>query len=168
MDMQMPIMDGVTATRLIREAFNTESLPIVAMTANAMKADKERCLAAGMNGFVSKPIDPEELWRALLTWIKPHAGSGSAKVSTLAVSPPTPQTLDQVVSALQRIQGLDATKGITQCNRNAKLYVSLLGKFVKAQEHTLENIRQALANADADTAQRLAHTLKGLLSLIHI
>ena len=165
MDMQMPVMDGVTATRLIREAFTAESLPIVAMTANAMKADKERCLAAGMNGFVSKPIDPEELWRALLTWIKPHAGSGSAKVSTLAAVPPVapaPQTLDQVVSALQRIQGLDATKGITQCNRNPKLYVSLLGKFVKAQEHTLENIRQALTDADADTAQRLAHTLKGL------
>ena len=115
MDMQMPVMDGVTATRLIREAFNAESLPIVAMNANAMKADKERCLAAGMNGFVSKPIDPEELWRALLAWIKPHAGSGlGAQIPMPAVvppaqlappappappeppEPPEPQTLDQV------------------------------------------------------------------------
>ena len=66
------------------------------------------------------------------------------------------------MNSLQAVAGLDTNRGLTLCNRNPKLYVSLLGKFVKAQEHTLETIRQALANADVDTAQRLAHTLKGL------
>ena len=84
MDMQMPVMDGVTASRLIRETFIAQTLPIVAMTANAMQADKDRCLAAGMNGFVSKPVDPEELWLALLAWIKPRVGLGVVGEQTLA------------------------------------------------------------------------------------
>jgi len=89
-------------------------------------------------------------------------------VPTVSAAPPQPQPqpqtkpLEQMLIALHEIVGLDASRGLTQCNRNPKLYVSLLGKFVKAQEHTLENIRQALADGDAGTAQRLAHTLKGL------
>ena len=166
MDMQMPVMDGVTASRLIRETFSSQALPIVAMTANAMKADKERCLAAGMNGFVSKPIDPEELWRALLAWIKPRCGSSPARESKVSAVPSQPQTLDQVMNTLQAIAGLDTSRGLTLCNHNAKLYVSLLGKFVKAQKHTLDNIRQAMADGDPDTAQRLAHTLKSLCATL--
>jgi signal transduction histidine kinase/CheY-like chemotaxis protein len=163
MDMQMPVMDGVTAARLIRETFGAEALPIVAMTANAMQADKERCLAAGMNGYVSKPINPEELWRTLRTWIKPRAGLGLAGKIPLQIAAPSEQApLDTVLTALRGIRGLDANRGLSLSNHNAALYVSLLGKFVKSQEHTLENIRQALANADSGTAERLAHTLKGL------
>ena len=70
------------------------------------------------------------------------------------------------MNALQGIVGLDASKGLTRCNRNPKLYVSLLGKFVKAQEHTLDNIRQAMADGDAESAQRLTHTLKGLCATL--
>jgi CheY-like chemotaxis protein len=161
MDMQMPVMDGVTASRMIRETFSAVVLPIVAMTANAMQADKERCLAAGMNGFISKPINPDELWRALLTWIKPRTGLGQ-------VSPPQaeatsdPHNLENVLVALRRIDGLDAMRGLGLSNHNAALYVAMLGKFVKSQEHAIENIQKALADADTDTAERLAHTLKGL------
>jgi two-component system sensor histidine kinase/response regulator len=68
MDMQMPVMDGVTATRAIRNLPQLRSMPVVAMTANAMEKDRLRCLDAGMNDFLSKPIDPEELWRVLLRW----------------------------------------------------------------------------------------------------
>ena len=77
MDMQMPVMDGVTAALCLREFVDFQQLPIVAMTANAMKADRERCLAAGMNGFVTKPINPEELWRAMITWIRLREGLGT-------------------------------------------------------------------------------------------
>ncbi len=70
MDMQMPVMDGVTATKEIRKLEKFKKLPIIAMTANAMDMDRDRCLAAGMNDFVTKPIEPEELWRALLKWIE--------------------------------------------------------------------------------------------------
>jgi CheY-like chemotaxis protein len=68
MDMQMPVMDGVAATKAIRKLAGFEVLPIVAMTANAMERDRERCLQAGMTDFVSKPIEPDELWRVLLRW----------------------------------------------------------------------------------------------------
>ena len=76
MDMQMPVMDGVTATGEIRKDARFKDLPVVAMTANAMQGDRDRCLAAGMNDHVAKPIEPENLWKALLKWIKPrHVGS---------------------------------------------------------------------------------------------
>jgi signal transduction histidine kinase/DNA-binding response OmpR family regulator len=69
MDMQMPVMDGLEATIEIRKLGRFDALPIVAMTANAMAPDRQRCLDAGMNDFVSKPIEPDELWRALLRWV---------------------------------------------------------------------------------------------------
>jgi CheY-like chemotaxis protein len=72
MDMQMPVMDGVTATREIRKEKRFENLPVVAMTANAMQGDRDRCMAAGMNDHVAKPIEPENLWKSLLKWIRPE------------------------------------------------------------------------------------------------
>jgi two-component system, sensor histidine kinase and response regulator len=78
MDMQMPVMDGVTATQLIRKTLASSEVPIVAMTANAMPVDHARCLAAGMDDFVSKPIGIESLYGALLKWIKPRHRSGVA------------------------------------------------------------------------------------------
>ena len=72
MDMQMPVMDGIEATRIIRSNARFRTLPIIAMTANAMAADRERCLEAGMNDHIPKPIDPEELFRVLTRWTKAH------------------------------------------------------------------------------------------------
>ncbi len=164
MDMQMPVMDGVTASRLIRETYPAQSLPVVAMTANAMLADKERCLAAGMNGFVSKPINPEELWRALLSWIKPREGLGQAAPPDAPAALPVAaaDTQTQVLDALRQVPGLDVKQGLSQANQNAALYIAMLGKFIKSQEHAVEQIQQALREADAASAERLAHTLKGL------
>jgi two-component system sensor histidine kinase/response regulator len=71
MDMHMPVMDGATATQAIRKLAEHSDLPIVAMTANAMPADRQKCLAAGMVDFVAKPIEPDELWEALLRWVQP-------------------------------------------------------------------------------------------------
>ncbi len=71
MDMQMPVMDGLDATRLIRQLPGREHLPIVAMTANAMVEDSDRCLAAGMNDYISKPFRPEALWALLGRWLTP-------------------------------------------------------------------------------------------------
>jgi two-component system sensor histidine kinase/response regulator len=74
MDMQMPVMDGVEATRAIRADQRFRNLPIIAMTANAMDADRDRCLEAGMNDHIAKPIDPEQLFQVLLRWISPRTG----------------------------------------------------------------------------------------------
>ncbi len=86
MDMQMPVMDGITATREMRKLPQHANLPIVAMTANAMSGDRDRCLEAGMNDHLAKPIDPEELWAKLRRWIKPLA------LQQFAPALPPPQT----------------------------------------------------------------------------
>jgi signal transduction histidine kinase/CheY-like chemotaxis protein/methyl-accepting chemotaxis protein len=165
MDMQMPVMDGVTASLLLREVFSAQKLPIVAMTANAMQVDKERCLLAGMNGFVTKPINPDELWRNLLNWIKPRAGLGLAPAPAAIAQAPllseSPQQA-QLLDALRGTQGLDVGRGLSLSNNNAGLYVTMLSKFSKSQAHAVERIEQALACADRESAERLAHTLKGL------
>jgi CheY-like chemotaxis protein len=167
MDMQMPIMDGVTASRLIRETFGEQTLPIVAMTANAMQADKERCLAAGMNGYVSKPINPDELWRTLLAWISPRPGLGlTAHIPLHGPASSEQAQRETVLNALRKIDGLDVSRGLELANKNAALYVAMLGKFVKSQERTLEDIHDALAVANRATAERLAHTLKGLTATV--
>jgi two-component system sensor histidine kinase/response regulator len=70
MDMQMPVMDGVEATRIIRTNPRHVTLPIIAMTANAMASDREICLEAGMNDHIAKPIDPDQLFGVLLRWIR--------------------------------------------------------------------------------------------------
>jgi PAS domain S-box-containing protein len=87
MDMQMPVMDGVTATIEIRKDARFNALPIVAMTANAMQQDKDRCIAAGMVDFVTKPIQPDELWAALGRWIKPKHPAAARMADKIAVSP---------------------------------------------------------------------------------
>jgi len=163
MDMQMPVMDGVSASRLVRETYTEVALPIVAMTANAMQVDKERCLAAGMNGFVSKPIHPEELWQALLNAITPRPGLGQeSALPTLAPQPAAPASQQQVLDALRQVDGLNVDQGLSLSNQNITLYMDMLSRFVKSQESAVELMQQALAKADGATAERLAHTLKGL------
>jgi len=77
MDMQMPVMDGIAATEAIRSNPQLRSVPIIAMTANVMATDRDKCIEASMDDHVSKPIDPHELFATLLRWIKPHHGTGS-------------------------------------------------------------------------------------------
>jgi len=74
--MQMPVMDGVSATQEIRRTLDARAVPIVAMTANAMQQDRDRCMAAGMQDVVTKPIDPDQLWQALHAWVRPRPGLG--------------------------------------------------------------------------------------------
>ncbi len=158
MDMQMPVMDGVTAARLIRENHGADRLPIVAMTANAMQADRDRCRDAGMNGFVPKPINQDELWRALLANITPRAGLGPV----LRPVSDTPAETDDLLHALRGIPGLDPDQGLLRTGGNPAFYASLLKKFVASQEDAMQRVQLALQAADPPTAERHAHTLKGV------
>ena len=160
MDMQMPVLDGVSATRLIRETHSAQALPIVAMTANAMQVDRERCQAAGMTGFVSKPINPEELWRALLQGIRPRAGLGQVATPASDEAPDAAQ--QRTLQALQGVAGLDVAQGLRLSNHKAALYLLMLSKFVKSQAAAVSNLQAALAQGDGASAERMAHTLKGL------
>ena len=155
MDVQMPVMDGLTATRMIRREEAFKDLPVVAMTANAMVGDRERCLAAGMNDHIAKPIEPEDLWKVMLKWIKPRS-SRLAKARA-----PAPPPLEAGFLA-QPIAGLDMATALRRVLGKRPLYLSMLRKFKATQELAPASIRLALEGGDWDTAERLAHTLKGV------
>ncbi len=160
MDMQMPGMDGLEATRLIRANALGATVPIVAMTANAMASDKDKCLAAGMVDFVSKPIDPDALLRTLLCWIKPrnqavgYATDAPAAVVDMPVAP-----VDLLPPG---IAGLDLAAGLRRVMGKQHRYLAMLNGFVETQADVPADIRQALQAHDLPRATRLAHTLKGL------
>jgi CheY-like chemotaxis protein len=158
MDMQMPVMDGVAATIEIRKQARFDNLPIVAMTASAMQGDRDRCLASGMNDHVAKPIEPEELWKALLKWVKPpHTMTA---IETAEVNPRLPIEQDTILPAA--IEGLDMESGLRRVLGKRPLYLSMLRKFAAGQKSTPAAILKALEDSDWKTAERLAHTLKGL------
>ena len=158
MDMQMPVMDGITATKAIRSNPRFAALPVIAMTANAMDRDRETCLAAGMNGHIAKPIDPDKLFEALLRWIRPRAASAAASIAAAASvsvsSPPAPSG-DLVIASI------DVANALKRCGGNRKRYESLLQRFADSQSNAVEDIRAALAANDSPIAQRIAHSLKG-------
>jgi PAS domain S-box-containing protein len=157
MDMQMPVMDGVTASRAIRQDHSLDGMPILAMTANAMQSDRELCLAAGMNDFVLKPIEPEQLWRALARWIRPRAGLPSD-----VTRPPAAPRDDAAPDLPEHIAGVDLQRGLSRMMGHRALYLDLLGKFSQTQADVPAQLRQALDAGNQGLAQRLAHTLRGL------
>jgi two-component system sensor histidine kinase/response regulator len=167
MDVQMPVMDGITATREIRKVHWLGKLPIVAMTANAMEQDRRRCIEAGMNDAVIKPIDPQELWDKLLRWIRlteppaPAATPHSARAATPPQRPESPAA-SAVPGVPQGIAGLDTELGLSRMLGKRTLYLAMLRRYVAGQKDVCAQIHQALAIGDMPTAERLAHTTKGV------
>ncbi len=166
MDMQMPVMDGLTATRAIREQPDLAWLPIVAMTANAMSGDRERCLAAGMQDHVAKPIDPATLWATLLRWIKPRSGMAAPAAGARAEAEAPATGTGAVIARLAAITELDVPAGVRNALGRESLYIALLGKFVSGQGDFPANVTSALQDVDWLSAERLAHTLKGVAAQI--
>ena len=156
MDIQMPVMDGLTATREIRKTPGLLSLPIIAMTANAMPQDRVRCIEAGMTDYLSKPIDPDLLWKTLHQWLVPDA-----ELPAQALSQPKPRGAGEVFSDW-KIAGLDTAAGLRLMGGKPKLYMDMLRKFCLKQHDVADRIRNAVVAGDLGTAERLAHTLKGL------
>ena len=238
MDLQMPVMDGLMATRAIRQGPTRKEVPIIAMTANAMAGDREKCLEAGMNDHVSKPIDPDKLYTVLAKWVKPVApegggpevqagasavqegaperqeeggsvvqggasesppGGGSAaqhgasaaqggasaaqggaseaekdlkKQVTPAPDRHTPAHRAASVSGgvatvrVEEIPGIDRKAGLRNMGGNQKLLRDVMKKFARNQKNVLHDFAQALGGGDVHTAERLAHTLKGVAGSI--
>ena len=165
MDMQMPVMDGVEATRQLRRLPGLAALPVVAMTANAQAADRQRCQEAGMNDFIPKPIEPELLWQTLLKWIAPRhaaaAADSDSDMATAAVSTaPAAPALDLGVAAI------DPGPALRRMLGNTELYFATVRKFCRLQENTGQTMVAALDAGDWVTAQRQAHTLKSVAASI--
>ncbi|MCX6926627.1 MAG: response regulator, partial [Verrucomicrobia bacterium] len=166
MDLQMPEMDGYQATAKIRSDPRYANLPILAMTAHATIEERQRCLAAGMNDHITKPIDPALLFETVGRFYKPataaapsdedagskEKGGGNAQEMPSAAKSPDIPSLD----------GLDTKDGLTRVAGNQKLYLKLLRQFAEQQGPSVEQITGALAQGDNALAERLAHTLKGV------
>ena len=155
MDMQMPEMDGIAATREIRR-LGFADLPIVAMTANAMQADRDRCLASGMNDYLAKPINPDALWSALLTWVRPRYDVGDEPPP-----PMEPRAEPDPTELPSGIPGLDVDAGVRRLLGKKRLYLDMLRKFADGQKVAPDLLRAALDTGDTAAAERYAHTLKG-------
>jgi two-component system sensor histidine kinase/response regulator len=160
MDMQMPVMDGLAATREIRKIARLGRLPIVAMTANATEEDGRRCLEAGMNDVVVKPVQPEDLWHALLAWTAP-ARSAHAAAERAEAAPQNAAGRRQT-DGLPGIPGLDTELGLARMMGRKTLYVAMLRRFIDSQTDVPAQIRAALSSRDTSSAERLAHTLRGV------
>jgi len=158
MDMQMPEMDGITATRRIREQERLAELPIVAMTANVMQSHQEHCLAAGMNDFIGKPFDPGQLYAVIRRWV---TGTGDGYMFGRAAGAEPDAT--RLPGA---IQGLDLRAGLRRMAGMEALYVKSLRSFVEQQKDMAARLRQAVADNDMIRATREAHTLKGGAGII--
>ncbi|BBL77133.1 histidine kinase N-terminal 7TM domain-containing protein [Methylomagnum ishizawai] len=150
MDCQMPVMDGYEACRALRANPAYRDLPIIALTANALDSDRERCLAAGMNAYLVKPVDLEALLRALVQWV------GPARTGPEAAPPAAPAT------AADSVPAIDMEAGLPRVDHNRELYLRLLRKFRNEHLPGFEAaFRAAAAAGNWETARRSAHSLKG-------
>ncbi|MCO7187360.1 MULTISPECIES: PAS domain-containing hybrid sensor histidine kinase/response regulator [unclassified Pseudoalteromonas] len=169
MDMQMPVMDGLKATRAIRKQPELCQPPILAMTANAMQADIQTCLSAGMNGHIAKPIDVENMVVTILA----HAKQNEAEEGVQKAVPFESDELEapSVEAKTFTLEGIDIEAGINRAAGNRDVYFSLLEKFVKQQIEELINLKQAITIGNTELAEHILHALKGAsanLSMTHL
>jgi CheY-like chemotaxis protein len=155
MDLQMPVMDGYKATAMLRADARFAALPIIAMTAHATFEERQRCLDAGMNDHVSKPIDPENLFETVEKHCLHRALPAAPEPNVSAEAMPRP-------AEFPAIPGLDHADGLSRVGGNQMLYQKLLRQFAAQQASAVHEISAALAQRDTTLAERLAHTLKGV------
>jgi signal transduction histidine kinase/CheY-like chemotaxis protein/HAMP domain-containing protein len=158
MDLQMPVMDGYEATRNIRKNPKFKALPVIAMTANAMSGDKEKCLDAGMNDHVAKPIDPGQLFSSLNRWIKPQ----KARPLKNAVKSSQPVANSSSDESLPVLPGINVEKGLGILGGNIKLYRKLLLRLQEDFSDSAQKIKDHLDKNNKEEAEIVAHTVKGV------
>ncbi|WP_342130684.1 PAS-domain containing protein [Hydrogenophaga sp. OTU3427] len=161
MDLQMPVMDGIAATRQIRVELDETALPIVAMTANAMPADREACLAAGMNEHVGKPFELNQLVDVLR-----HVTGLGALPTPPAMPVPDPGGDSSPAALAALAAGVSLAPALARLGGRQDVYQRLLLGFLDDAEGTAAALSSALAAADWPSLRRQLHTLKGLASTL--
>lgn len=161
MDVQMPVMDGLEATRRLRAMPGRESLPIIAMTAHALKGDLERCLAAGMNDYVPKPVDPSHLFATLARWIQPQVADVPHGPARLLLGPASGAVEDSAIAGLH-LPGIDLADGLARANRNAALYLRMLQGLRRTLGDLVRTTEAQLAAGLVEEGRRAVHSVKGV------
>ncbi|MEH6636691.1 MAG: response regulator [Halioglobus sp.] len=157
LDIQMPVMDGYTASREIRKQPHLQELPVIAMTANAMVGDREKALSAGMNDHIAKPLNVSEMFATISKWITPANPVAD-----------TSSSLDQLTAApaILPMLGIDVEKGLANCAGKTDLYVKLLARFLHTYGDFAQTFTTVQQTNDTQAPERLAHTLKGVAGSI--
>jgi len=163
MDVQMPVMNGYDATKVIRNNPAFSKLPIIAMTANALKGEKGKCIQAGMNDYITKPIDTTLLFRTMRHWLTVTQKSKPDKepLGEFEQPPAKSKTLTTEDGAMPKLDGIDVQSALSRLGGNQKLYRKLLATFHKNHQNDIKTIRQTLDLGDIETAERMIHTIKG-------
>ncbi len=161
MDVQMPEIDGITATKLIREKeAGSRHTAIVAMTALAMKGDREKCMEAGMDDYLSKPIDPHELFRLI---------EQCARLQTARHFRPGKPVREKEEEAAEDASGtcpVDMTSAMSRFDNDAAFFRTMLGKFLDTAPAQLSALEDAARSGDADTIEHFSHNIKGVAGML--
>ncbi|MEO5346430.1 MAG: response regulator [Magnetococcus sp. YQC-9] len=162
MDVMMPVMDGYEAAQMIRHQKGAHELPIIAMTAGSMPDDRQRCLNAGMNDHLTKPVVPGELWAMLAKW----SGRGPAEADTGVTGVKRSMVVPDPGIGLQSGREIDVAVGMKNVGGRIATFRSVLGKFVKNQADACQRLERLWNEGDFVEMERIAHTLKGSAALI--
>jgi len=154
MDVQMPVLDGYSATKKIRKDRKFKDLPIIAMTANVMASDLAKAEEAGMNGHIGKPLNVNEMFKTMAEWITP---------ANPALAPrDQPGKGNSPEDEIPELEGIDTRFGLKTTAGNRTLYKKLLNKFFESQSDFAEQFKASLEDDDPTAPERTAHTLKGV------
>ncbi len=158
MDIQMPVMDGLTATRFLRRELGLTNLPVIAFTAGVLHGERQRALDAGVNDFLPKPMDLEEMVSLLLRWTSPPGNEEGITVPRTPASSPQ----EQVATLSKQLPGLNLAKGIASVDGDEGFFRELIDTLVRLHGDDAAGIRGAVAAGNLHQAAEIAHGLKGV------